>query len=133
MGRIEIVRDLVGVMNTDGLEALFDGLPESFEFTPDPSFPESGTYSGAELRAWGLAWDAAWEVAILEVLEMHEEGAAVLARSRWRVKGAASGVEVPFEEFTMIIWFEDETPARGAAFFENDRALAAVRNPPPPA
>jgi hypothetical protein len=133
MGRIEIVHELFGVMNEEGLEALFDSLPASFEFTPDPSFPEAGTYSGAELRGWGLAWDTAWEVAILEVLDVHEEGSAVLARCRWRVKGAASGVEVPLEEFTMILWFVGEEPVRGKAFFDNEKALAAVRDAPPPA
>jgi hypothetical protein len=134
MGRVEIFEELIRTMNDDGTTALFESVPEGFEFTPDPSFPESGTFTGEELRRWGVAWETAWETVRLELLQTEEEGGAVYSRCRWRAKGAASGVDVPFEEFTMIIWFDrEDAPVRGAAFFDHDLAVAALRGSPPPA
>jgi len=109
-----------------------DALGPDFEFTPDPSFPDVATYRGEELRRWLREWADTWQGNRLEVLETSEQGPAVMMVCRWHLGAPQTGDEIPIRDFTIVIWFDsdDDQPRRMAAFFDHDRALAAVAETP---
>jgi hypothetical protein len=115
--------------NSGDVEAFLDAAAPGFEFTPDPSFPDAGTYRGEEVREWVREWARTWEDNRLEVLEVSEHGRAVLAESRWHLAAPQSGETVPVSDFSVVLWFDrdDERPTRMAAFFDRERALEAAQ------
>jgi hypothetical protein len=42
--------------NSGDYERWLDEMGADFEFTPDPSFPDAGTYRGEDLRRWMRDW-----------------------------------------------------------------------------
>jgi ketosteroid isomerase-like protein len=121
---------MVALWNSGDIEAWLDEVGPDFEFTPDPTFPDTGVYKGEGLREWMRAWTRTWEDNRFEMLEYSEEGNASLGRSRWHLSAPRSGEEVPVADFTIVIWWDDpdaERPTRMAAFFQHEEALAAAR------
>jgi ketosteroid isomerase-like protein len=126
--RVEWVRQLVETWNSGDIDGFMEAVSPEFEFTPDPSFPDAGTYRGEEVRQWIREWAQTWEDNRLEVLGIAEHGNAVLIESRWHLAAPQTGGEVPVSDFNVALWFDrdDEQPTRMAAFFDRDRALEAV-------
>ncbi len=123
---------LVEIYNDGGIESWLDELGPDFEFTPDPSFPEPGTKSGDELRRWIKEWAAVWEQARLDVKEIEEHGDGVLALCQWQLTAAKTNLDVPVAEFTFLGWVDDGgKPRKLFAFFDRERALAALEAGPP--
>ena len=102
--------------------------------TPDPSFPDAGTYRGEELRRWLREWSATWEGNRLEVLEMEDQGEAVTMLMSLASRTCRTGQdEIPVDDFTLVWWFQEgdaSRPIRWAAFFDRERALEAARSGP---
>jgi hypothetical protein len=50
----------VELWNSGDVERWLDETGPDFEFTPDPSFPDAGSYRGEELRDWIHEWARIW-------------------------------------------------------------------------
>jgi len=127
--RVESILRLAKLWNGGDIDEFFDALDPEFEFTPDPSFPDAGTYRGEEVRRWMRDWAGTWENSRLEILEITEHGRAVVLESRWHLAAPQSGEAIPVSDFNVVLWFEgsqDDQPTRMAAFFDRDRALEAA-------
>jgi ketosteroid isomerase-like protein len=124
--RTELIHDLLEKWNSGDVDSFFDALPPDFEFTPDPSFPDVGSYTGEELRQWMHEWQGTWEGNRYEVLGITDHGPAVTLDSRWHLAAKGSEDEIPVQDFTLVIWFDEDRPLGMAAFFDRDRALEAV-------
>jgi hypothetical protein len=126
-GRADWAERMVELWNSGDLEAWLDEIGPGFEFTPDPTFPDTGVYKGEELREWMRSWARTWENNRFEMLEFSNQGDASLIRSRWHLAAPRSGEEVPVQDFTLVVWWDGPDPARPtrmAAFFEHEEALA---------
>jgi hypothetical protein len=126
--RIEWVKRQVEIWNSGDLEAFMESVPPDFEFTPDPSFPDAGTYRGEEVERWIREWAQTWLDNRLEVLGIEERGPAVLIESRWHLAAPQTGNEIPVSDFNVVLWFDrgDDQPSRMAAFFDRERAFEAA-------
>jgi ketosteroid isomerase-like protein len=80
--RVEWVRQQVEIWNSGDIDAFMKSVSPDFEFTPDPSFPDAGTYRGEEVETWIREWARTWQDNRLEVLGIEERGRAVLIESR---------------------------------------------------
>ena len=128
--RTELVRELVGIWNSGDVDGFLDAVGPRFEFTPDPSFPDTGPYAGEDLRRWLLEWKGTWEGNRYEVLEITDHGPAVSIDSRWHLLAKGTGGEIPVSDFALVIWFDDDDrPLRMAAFFDRERAQAVGKEP----
>jgi ketosteroid isomerase-like protein len=54
--------------NSGDYERWLDEMGADFEFTPDPSFPDAGTYRGEDLRRWMRDWISTWRENRFELL-----------------------------------------------------------------
>lgn len=116
--------------NSGDLEAFLSELPLDFEFAPDPSFPDAGTYRGDEVRRWMEGWVETWRDNRLEALKVVEQDPTVRLESRWHLAAPQGGGEIPVSDFDVVFWFDpDDRAVRMAAFFDRDQALEAVRGP----
>ncbi len=128
--RIEWFHRLVKIWNSGDFDGFLDALGPDFEFTPDPSFPDTGTYKGDDLRDWMGGWARTWDENELEILGTTESGSTVIVESRWHLT-AAAGQKIPLRDFYFVIWFDDDERAKAAAaFFDRDRALEVAAAPP---
>jgi ketosteroid isomerase-like protein len=125
--RTERLLELVEIWNSGDLDAFLETMAPDFEFTPDPSFPDAGTYRGDDVRRWMRDWAKTWEGNRLEVLDMDERPPAVVMTCRWHLGAPQTGDEIPVSDFSLVLWLDaDDQPRRMAAFFDRDRALAAI-------
>ena len=125
--RVQQLLELTEIYNSGDVESYLAALSPEFEFTPDPSFPDSDRLSGERLRAWMREWSETWEGNRLEVIEIEERSGAVLLRGRWHLSMSPDSVEVPNADFTLLaIWGEDEQLRKLYAFFDHERALAML-------
>jgi ketosteroid isomerase-like protein len=128
-GRIEWAERMVELWNAGDLDAFLDEIGPEFQFTPDPTFPDTGVYEGDALRKWMREWARIWENNRFEILDFSEHGDAALIRSRWHLGAPRSGEEVPVQDFTVVLWWEGPEaarPSRMAAFFDHEQALRAA-------
>jgi SnoaL-like domain len=126
--RTELVNEFAETWNSGDVDAFFDAVGPKFEFRPDPSFPDTGPYSGEDLREWLREWQGTWEGNRLEVLGITDHGPAVTLDSRWHLVATGKGEEVPVQDFTIVVWFDDDDQPLGmAAFFDRERALEEAR------
>jgi ketosteroid isomerase-like protein len=126
--RIDLIRELVETWNKGDVDAVLDTLGPDFEFTPDPSFPDPGAYTGEQLRSWLHEWQSTWEGNRLEVLGITDHGTALTLESRWHLVPKGTADVVPVSDFTMVLWFDDQDrPLRMAAFFDQGRALEVAQ------
>jgi ketosteroid isomerase-like protein len=122
--RTEVVNELLEKWNSGDVDAFFDAIGPDFQFTPDPSFPDTGPYSGEDLREWFREWQGTWEGNRYEVLGITDHGPAVAVDSRWHLIATGRGQEVPVSDFTVVLWFDaQDRPVRMAAFFDRERAI----------
>src|SRR5215217_4889441 len=123
--RVEWVKRLVETWNSGDMEAFLDSIPPDFEFTPDPSFPDAGTYRAEEARKWMSEWARTWQDNDLEILAISEHSRTVLIESRWHLAAPQTGGEIPVSDFSVVLWFDrDENQAtRMAAFFDHQQAV----------
>jgi ketosteroid isomerase-like protein len=126
--RVEWVERQVQTWNSGDVDAFMDSVPPDFEFTPDPSFPDAGTYRGEEVANWIREWARIWQDNKLEVLGITEHGRVVVLESRWHLAAPQTGGEIPVSDFNVVLWFDrgEEQPSRMAAFFDRERALEAA-------
>jgi len=127
--RREWANRMVELWNTGDIETWLDEVGPDFEFTPDPTFPDSGLYQGESLREWMRAWMKTWKDNQFELLDYSEIGDASVGRSRWHLAAPDSGEGVPVQDFTIIIWWDGldpDQPSGMAAFFKHEEALAAI-------
>ena len=127
--RVEWVRQQAEIWNSGDIDAFMESVPPDFEFTPDPSFPDAGTYRGDEVETWIREWVRTWQDNRLEVLGIEERGRAVLIESRWHLAAPQTGGEIPVSDFNVVLWFDrdGDQPTRMAAFFDRERALEAAK------
>lgn len=125
--RVEWLLRQVETWNSGDVEGFLDAFPPGFEFTPDPSFPDAGTYRGEEVREWIREWFRTWQDNRLEVLGITEQGRAVVMESRWHLAAPQSEEAIPVSDFSVVFWFDrDNQPTRMAAFFDRDEAVEAA-------
>ena len=96
-------------------------------FTPDPAWPDNtGVYRGREqFLAFVRDFTAAFSSVTLALDELDEVRGWGVARCRWVVEGAASGIATDVA-FTYIGVLRDGQMYRLRAFFDHDQALAAI-------
>jgi hypothetical protein len=128
-GRVEFAENLVELWNSRDLDEWLEELGSDFEFTPDPSFPDVGTYRGEELRRWMHDWVAAWRGNRYEMLGVEELPNAILMRGRWHLATRQTGVEVPIQDFTLVLLYEGDAvrPSSMNAYFDSDQAREAAQ------
>jgi hypothetical protein len=125
--RTERLAELAEVWNRGDVDGFLEGFGAGFVFTPDPSFPDGRPMAGEELRGWMHEWAQTWPESQLEVLDLEDHGEAATARARWHLRAPDSELELPVGDFTLVVWFDQEDrPARSAAFFDHEQALAAI-------
>ncbi len=125
--RVQWVQRQVETWNSGDVEAFLDDLAPEFEFTPDPSFPDAGTYRGEEMRRWMRGWVETWRDNRLEVLKVNEQARTVRIESRWHLAAPQGGGEIPVSDFDVVFWFDDDDRVtRMAAFFDRERAIEAA-------
>ena len=98
---LEWAERMVELWNSGDLEAWLDEVGSDFEFTPDPSFPDVGSYKGEELRDWmrsGLAPGGT------------VRDAASPPRGRWHLDDP--GFEIPLGHFSSAPSFDHEQALR---------------------
>jgi hypothetical protein len=128
--RVEFAERLVEIWNAGRYDQWLDELGPEFEFTPDPSFPDAGTYRGEDLRRWMGEWIATWKENRFELLGVEEAGEALLLTGRWHLATREGAGEMPLADFTLVLRYPDRgaaRPGRMAAFFELERAREAAR------
>jgi hypothetical protein len=119
---------MVDRWNDGDVEGFVEELGPSFEFTPDPSFPDADTYSGEDWQQWMLDWARTWGESRLEMLGVSERSNNVLVDARWHLR-AKTGGEVPAGDFSFVVWFDpgpEIRAVRSAAFFDRERAEAVA-------
>jgi SnoaL-like protein len=118
---------LIDTWNAGDHEEFLDELGPELEFSPDPSFPDAGTYRGDEFRRWMRDWIATWQENRFEMLGMTEFDQAILVDGRWHLGTRETGREVPLADFTIVLLYADEAaerPRRMCVFFDRAQALA---------
>ncbi len=128
--RIEWAEQLVELWNAGEYEKWLDEAGTDFEFTPDPSFPDADTYRGEDFRRWMRDWVATWQENRFELLGVEQVADALLMRGRWHLATRQSVGEVPLQDFTLVLFYDDEQaerPQRMAAFFDPEQARDAAR------
>jgi hypothetical protein len=128
--RSDWIARMIEIWNAGDHEAFLDELGPDIRFSPDPSFPDAGTYSGDDFRAWMREWVSTWQENRYELLELTELQRALLLRGRWHLATRQGGGEVPLADFTIVMLYADEAaerPRRMAVFFDHDRALELAR------
>ena len=129
-GRREWMVWMMELWNTGEYDRFLDELGPDLVFSPDPSFPDAGTYSGEEFHRWMRDWISTWKENRFEMLELTELDQALLVDGRWHLATRGSGDEVPLADFTIAVVFPDEAgerPDRMAVFFDRDRALEVAQ------
>jgi hypothetical protein len=129
-GRVEFAEHLVELWNSAEFERWLDEVGLDFEFTPDPSFPDAGTYRGEDFRRWMHDWIATWRENHFEMLALEEIAGAILIRGRWHLVTRQTRGEFPLEDFTLVLFYDDDDadrPAGMAAFFDPERAREAAQ------
>jgi hypothetical protein len=124
--RQETLRRLVEIWNSGDFDRFFDLIGPDAEFSPDPSFPDAGTYRGEELRRWIGEWNETWAGSRLEILDMTDHPHASTMDCRWHLSLPQTHDEIPVDDFTLVVWFAPERPdrpTRSATFFDRERAL----------
>jgi len=125
--RVEWVLRQVEAWNSGDIEGFLESIPRDFEFTPDPSFPDAGTYRGEEVGKWIREWTRIWQDNRLEVLGTADYGRAVLMETRWHLAAPQSDEAIPVSDFSLVFSFDGEDQPTGmAAFFDHDRAVNAA-------
>jgi hypothetical protein len=126
--RTQVVNELVDLWNSGDVDGFMEAVGPEFKFTPDPSFPDSGPYRGEELRQWLQEWKGTWEGNRYEMLGITDHGPAVTLDSRWHLIATGQGQEVPVQDFTLVVWFDDDDrPVGMAGFFDRERALVEAK------
>lgn len=127
--RVEWAENLVELWNSGDLDRFLEELGSSFQFTPDPSFPDAGTYSGEDFRRWMHDWVDTWQGNRYELLGIEELPNAILMRGRWHLATRQTGVEVPIQDFTLVLFYENDAARanRMAAFFDPEEARDAAQ------
>ena len=127
--RQEWVARMIDAWNARRFEEFLDELGPDVVFSPDPSFPDAGTYRGEEFRNWIRDWIGTWEENRFEMEEATEIDQALLVRGRWHLASKGSGETVPLADFTVVYLFPEEgnRPHRMAIFFDHDEAIAMAR------
>jgi hypothetical protein len=116
--------------NAGDYDGFLEELGPDVEFSPDPSFPDAGTYRGEDFRRWMHDWISTWQENRFETLEMTEVEQNLVVRGRWHLAAKGSGGEVPLADFSIVALFADdeaERPSRMAVFFDHEDALEMAR------
>jgi hypothetical protein len=119
----------VELWNSGNFEKWLEEVGSDFEFTPDPSFPDADTYRGDEFRRWMRDWVATWRENRFELLGIEEVAGSVLITGRWHLITHQTGGEVPLQDFTLVLFFDEghERARRMAAYLDSEQARDAAR------
>jgi ketosteroid isomerase-like protein len=103
VSQVEIVRRLFDRFAHDSLEGALELISEDFVAVVPPSMSaEPDAYEGhAGARRYFAGFDGLLEDVRFDLLELHDEGSAVMARLRLSGRGVASGIEV--EQFAAAL------------------------------
>jgi ketosteroid isomerase-like protein len=123
---VEIVRRAAEEYNRAGVEALHDFLHPDVEFTEDPRFPEAGVYRGRDaVEAYFREFRQQMAGHAMEVEEIIDAGADVVAVVRERARGTSSDAEVDWR--AAFVWtLRSGTAVRVRAYLDPAEALEAV-------
>jgi hypothetical protein len=128
-GRIEWAKHLVEVWNAAEFETWLDEVGPEFAFTPDPSFPDAGTYRGEEFRSWMRGMDLDLEGEPLRAARGRGGRGRHAAPGPLAPGDSADRRGGPLQDFTLVLFYEDEgaeRPDRMAAFFDPQPAREAA-------
>lgn len=134
---VEIVNGLYKAFRERDNEAPFAFYDEEIEFDVS-RMPEAmgtdmiditGVYKGHdELRGFWRQWLMAWETVEFEQGESEPIGdCVVVGPIRQRMRGRASGIEVPFPDWWQVWWLQDGRVTRAVQYFDRADALRAAQ------
>ena len=122
----EIFQAAADHYNAQDMDAFRALLHPEVTFTPDPSWPEAGPYRGREeVVAFMREFAAPFARVTLAVDDLTQVGGHAVARCRWVVEGAASGIATDVA-FTFVGTVRDGRIDGFRAFFDHDEALASI-------
>jgi hypothetical protein len=75
-------------------------------------------------------WVATWRENRFELLGIEEVAGSVLITGRWHLITHQAGGEVPLQDFTLVLFFDEghERPRRMAACFDSEQARDAAQD-----
>ena len=123
---LDLIGEATAHFNARDFDSIRALLHPDVTWAPDPSWPEPGPYRGRE-AAMGFITDfiapfASAQLVVDELVEVRGHG---VARGRWVIEGASSGIaaDVPF---TFVISERDGLIDAYWAFFDHEQALASI-------
>ena len=120
------IRDAYARFIAGDLDALLEAFHPDAEYVNPPEAIEGGTRHGvAELRSMWTSLHELFQLDSVELTELREAPAGVLALARFRGRGRAGGVPVDVQQYHVIA-LRDGRISRIAWFTERDDALAAA-------
>jgi hypothetical protein len=129
--RVEAFLENVRLYNEDR-EAWAAALPEHAVLVTDPLWPDGGRFEGREAWLEFLRkWEEAWSSIHYQVDDAEQIGEAVVARSRWIVRGTSSEIDTEVS-FSAVVRIDEQGGLRSSHFFfDHDRALEFARSAAP--
>ena len=125
--KVEAFLDNIRLYNDDR-EAWEAALPEDAVLETDSAWPDGGRFEGkAEILAFLRKFEEAWSEIRYDVEQVEQVGDAVVARSRWVVRGSSSAVPTEVG-FSAVASVDERGEVRASRFFfDHDRALGFAR------
>jgi ketosteroid isomerase-like protein len=127
-GPRNIARTGIEAYNRGDVDAMFELATDDVEFVVPYSMANPGTYAGrAGFEAMMGQWEEAWEEFRIEILDMIEEGDAVIVSIAQFGRGRGSGIETQMNA-AHVMWFRDGRLCRWLLCPSLDEAFQQVRH-----
>jgi len=127
---VEIVRQIIGIFNEDGLSATAEYWTPDIVWHTDPNVPEPGVYEGkrevfAYLRGWNRAFGDSFHLKIHEFIDLGGDDVLVVTTASGH-PGGDTKRDTQFLDWTFIITLREGKIAAYRSFFDKARALEAA-------
>jgi ketosteroid isomerase-like protein len=124
---VDIARKGIEAYNRGDLDAIFELTTDDVRFVVPDSMANPGTYVGREgFESMMREWEEAWDEFRIEIVELLEEGDAVVASIAQYGRGRGSGIETQMGA-AHLMRFRDGRLSGWHLFPSLDEALRHVR------
>jgi ketosteroid isomerase-like protein len=125
-GQARVVLEIIGALNAGDVDGVLAHIDPEFEWLPLEDSPAAGPHRGhEEVRRYVEDWLAAFPALRLDVEELSEHGAHVVAVVRGRARGKVSGVELA-NHFCQVWTLRDGAALRMREYATREQALDAL-------
>jgi ketosteroid isomerase-like protein len=125
---LDIARRGIEAYNRGDVDAVFELAADDVEFVVPDSMANSGTYVGREgFESMMRQWEEAWDEFRVEIVDLIEEGDAVVVSVTQYGRGRGSGIETQMRA-AHLMRFRDGRLSRWRLCESTDEALRQVRD-----